>query len=172
MTTEILRSMFYRGSEVMREVAWIVMDEVHYLRDRERGVVWEESIVMAPKNARFVFLSATVPNAREFADWVAKVRSRLRLSGCPAQCVHELALIPNYRLGGCSLRYRKRYAATNRRSLKRADSVGGEDCKILLGTRLRINMAPSSWNAAPMGCPRGCIGPYESSQGARRGPFM
>ena len=43
------------------------------MRDRERGVVWEESIVMAPKNSRFVFLSATVPNAKEFADWVAKV---------------------------------------------------------------------------------------------------
>lgn len=73
MTTEILRSMQYRGSEVNREVAWIIFDEVHYMRDRERGVVWEESIVMAPKNARFVFLSATVPNAKEFADWVAKV---------------------------------------------------------------------------------------------------
>ncbi|XP_024538268.1 DExH-box ATP-dependent RNA helicase DExH9 [Selaginella moellendorffii] len=76
MTTEILRSMQYRGSEVMREVAWIIFDEVHYMRDRERGVVWEESIVMAPKNARFVFLSATVPNAKEFADWVAKVHQQ------------------------------------------------------------------------------------------------
>lgn len=73
MTTEILQSMQYRGSEVNREVAWIIFDEVHYMRDRERGVVWEESIVVAPKNARFVFLSATVPNAKEFADWVAKV---------------------------------------------------------------------------------------------------
>ncbi|KAL0387253.1 UNVERIFIED_CONTAM: DExH-box ATP-dependent RNA helicase DExH9 [Sesamum radiatum] len=51
-------------------------DEVHYMRDRERGVVWEESIVMAPKNSRFVFLSATVPNAKEFADWVAKVHQQ------------------------------------------------------------------------------------------------
>ncbi|BBN13684.1 ATP-dependent RNA helicase DOB1 [Marchantia polymorpha subsp. ruderalis] len=76
MTTEILRSMQYRGSEVMREVAWIIFDEVHYMRDRERGVVWEESIVMAPKNARFVFLSATVPNAREFSEWVAKVHKQ------------------------------------------------------------------------------------------------
>ncbi|MCI02023.1 superkiller viralicidic activity 2-like 2-like [Trifolium medium] len=73
MTTEIWRSMQYKGSEVTREVAWIIFDEVHYMRDRERGVVWEESIVMSPKNARFVFLSATVPNAKEFADWVAKV---------------------------------------------------------------------------------------------------
>ncbi|PQP94000.1 hypothetical protein Pyn_34789 [Prunus yedoensis var. nudiflora] len=73
MTTEIWRSMQYKGSEVTREVAWIIFDEVHYMRDRERGVVWEESIVMAPKNARFVFLSATVPNAKEFADWLAKI---------------------------------------------------------------------------------------------------
>ncbi|KAM7478206.1 hypothetical protein LguiA_026419 [Lonicera macranthoides] len=73
MTTEIWRSMQYKGSEIIREVAWIIFDEVHYMRDRERGVVWEESIVMAPKNSRFVFLSATVPNAKEFADWVAKV---------------------------------------------------------------------------------------------------
>jgi ATP-dependent RNA helicase DOB1 len=74
MTTEIWRSMQYRGSEIMREVAWIIFDEVHYMRDRERGVVWEESIVMAPKSSHFVFLSATVPNAKEFADWVAKVK--------------------------------------------------------------------------------------------------
>nr|KJB67123.1 hypothetical protein B456_010G175700 [Gossypium raimondii] len=76
MTTEIWRSMQYKGSEIIREVAWVVFDEVHYMRDRERGVVWEESIVMAPKNSRFVFLSATVPNAKEFADWVAKVHKQ------------------------------------------------------------------------------------------------
>ncbi|CAH2041899.1 unnamed protein product [Thlaspi arvense] len=76
MTTEIWRSMQYKGSEIIREVAWVIFDEVHYMRDRERGVVWEESIVMAPKNSRFVFLSATVPNAKEFADWVAKVHQQ------------------------------------------------------------------------------------------------
>ncbi|KXZ50647.1 hypothetical protein GPECTOR_15g331 [Gonium pectorale] len=72
MTTEILRSMLYRGSEVVREVQLIVYDEIHYLRDKERGVVWEESIILAPRQARFAFLSATIPNAREFAEWVAK----------------------------------------------------------------------------------------------------
>ncbi|XP_009590222.1 DExH-box ATP-dependent RNA helicase DExH9-like isoform X1 [Nicotiana tomentosiformis] len=76
MTTEIWRSMQYNGSNVIREVAWVIFDEVHYMRDRERGVVWEESIVMAPENSRFVFLSATVPNAKEFADWVAKVHQQ------------------------------------------------------------------------------------------------
>lgn len=38
MTTEILRSMLYRGSEVMREVAWVIFDEVHYMRDK--GESW------------------------------------------------------------------------------------------------------------------------------------
>ena len=73
MTTEILRSMLYRGSEVMREVAWVIYDEVHYMRDKERGVVWEESIILLPHNVRFVFLSATIPNAQQFADWIVKI---------------------------------------------------------------------------------------------------
>ena len=41
MTTEIMRSMIYKGSETMREVAWVIFDEVHYMKDKERGVVWE-----------------------------------------------------------------------------------------------------------------------------------
>jgi ATP-dependent RNA helicase DOB1 len=73
MTTEILRSMLYRGSEVMREVAWVIYDEVHYMRDKERGVVWEESIILLPHKVRFVFLSATIPNARQFVEWIARI---------------------------------------------------------------------------------------------------
>jgi ATP-dependent RNA helicase DOB1 len=75
MTTEILRSMLYRGADEMREVSWVVFDEVHYLRDKERGVVWEESIVLLPPSIKLVFLSATIPNAREFAQWVAELKS-------------------------------------------------------------------------------------------------
>ncbi len=70
MTTEILRSMLYRGSEVMREVVWVIYDEIHYMRDKTRGVVWEESIILLPHTTRFVFLSATIPNSREFASWI------------------------------------------------------------------------------------------------------
>jgi ATP-dependent RNA helicase DOB1 len=40
MTTEILRNMIYRGNEIVREVKWVIFDEVHYMRDKERGVVW------------------------------------------------------------------------------------------------------------------------------------
>ena len=72
MTTEILRSMLYRGSEVMREVKWVVYDEIHYMRDKERGVVWEESIILLPHSVRFVFLSATIPNSVQFASWIAQ----------------------------------------------------------------------------------------------------
>lgn len=34
MTTEILRSMLYRGAEIMREVGWVIFDEIHYMRDK------------------------------------------------------------------------------------------------------------------------------------------
>ncbi|WWC67600.1 uncharacterized protein I206_101510 [Kwoniella pini CBS 10737] len=76
MTTEILRSMLYRGSEVMREVAWVVFDEVHYMRDKERGVVWEETIILLPHTVRYVFLSATIPNSMEFAEWITKTHEQ------------------------------------------------------------------------------------------------
>ncbi|KAF9096494.1 ATP-dependent RNA helicase mtr4 [Mortierella sp. AD031] len=72
MTTEILRSMLYRGSEVMREVAWVIFDEIHYMRDTERGVVWEETIILLPPKCHYVFLSATIPNAMEFAEWICR----------------------------------------------------------------------------------------------------
>ncbi|CAL9222639.1 unnamed protein product [Arabidopsis halleri] len=70
MTTEILRAMLYRGSEVLKEVAWVIFDEIHYMKDRERGVVWEESIIFLPPAIKMVFLSATMSNATEFAEWI------------------------------------------------------------------------------------------------------
>ncbi len=76
MTTEILRSMLYRGSEIMREVGWVVFDEIHYLRDKTRGVVWEETIILLPDKVRYVFLSATIPNAMQFAEWITKTHNQ------------------------------------------------------------------------------------------------
>jgi ATP-dependent RNA helicase DOB1 len=76
MTTEILRSMLYRGSEIMREVAWVVFDEIHYMRDKTRGVVWEETIILLPDKVRYVFLSATIPNAMQFAEWITKTHQQ------------------------------------------------------------------------------------------------
>ena len=48
MTTEILRSMLYRGADLIRDVEFVIFDEVHYVNDIDRGVVWEEVIIMLP----------------------------------------------------------------------------------------------------------------------------
>src|ERR1700749_4506457 len=74
MTTEVLRNMLYAGSATLRDLAYVVLDEVHYLADRSRGAVWEEVIIHLPESVRVVALSATVSNAEEFGDWLAQVR--------------------------------------------------------------------------------------------------
>ncbi|KAF3951343.1 hypothetical protein CMV_022995 [Castanea mollissima] len=66
MTTEILRSMLYRGADIIRDIEWVIFDEVHYVNDVERGVVWEEVIIMLPRHINFVLLSATVWHRRTF----------------------------------------------------------------------------------------------------------
>lgn len=76
MTTEILRSMLYRGADVIRDLMFVIFDEVQFLNDEERGVVWEESIIMLPPHVGIIMLSATVPNAVEFASWVGKTKGR------------------------------------------------------------------------------------------------
>src|SRR5207244_2877330 len=67
MTTEVLRNMIYAGSETLGGLAYVVMDEVHYLADRFRGAVWEEVIIHLPESVTLVSLSATVSNAEELA---------------------------------------------------------------------------------------------------------
>jgi ATP-dependent RNA helicase HelY len=74
MTTEVLRNMLYADSDLLTDLAWVVMDEVHYLADRFRGAVWEEVIIHLPDAVRMVSLSATVSNAEEFGDWLQAVR--------------------------------------------------------------------------------------------------
>ncbi|AZK98269.1 MULTISPECIES: DEAD/DEAH box helicase [Streptomyces] len=74
MTTEVLRNMLYAGSQSLRGLGYVVMDEVHYLSDRFRGAVWEEVIIHLPDSVTLVSLSATVSNAEEFGDWLDTVR--------------------------------------------------------------------------------------------------
>ncbi|MFM2019877.1 MAG: hypothetical protein RL718_458, partial [Actinomycetota bacterium] len=74
MTTEVLRNMIYATSMSLRDLGFVVMDEVHYLADRFRGAVWEEVILHLPKDVLVVSLSATVSNAEEFGAWLAEVR--------------------------------------------------------------------------------------------------
>ncbi len=74
MTTEVLRNMIYARSAALDDLAWVILDEVHFLQDAYRGPVWEEVLVHAPPEVRFVCLSATVSNADELAAWIETAR--------------------------------------------------------------------------------------------------
>ncbi len=73
MTTEVLRNMLYAGS-TLDALDIVVLDEVHYLQDAWRGLVWEEVIIHLPRPVKLVCLSATVSNADELAGWIRTVR--------------------------------------------------------------------------------------------------
>ena len=79
MTTEVLRNMLYSGSSSLDGLAYVVMDDVHYLADRFRGAVWEEVIIHLSASVNLVSLSATVSNYEEFADWLVTVRGETRV---------------------------------------------------------------------------------------------
>lgn len=75
MTTEVFRNMLYGTilGEVkrnLRDVAFVILDECHYMNDRDRGTVWEESIIYAPPEIQLVALSATIANAVELTEWI------------------------------------------------------------------------------------------------------
>ncbi len=74
MTTEILRNTIFDDPERLSDVQFVIFDEIHFMDDRERGTVWEESIIFAPEHIRIVGLSATVANLNEFAAWIRKTR--------------------------------------------------------------------------------------------------
>ncbi|XP_031831546.1 superkiller complex helicase subunit twister [Nomia melanderi] len=76
MTTEILQSMLYCASEVLRDLEFVIFDEVHYINNDDRGHVWEESVILLPKTVNIVMLSATVPNPLIFADWVGRIKKK------------------------------------------------------------------------------------------------
>ncbi len=75
MTTEILRNMLLGGDPV-EDLHAVVVDEVHFLDDRERGTVWEEVLIYLPQHVLIVALSATLPNLDDFASWLTSVRDR------------------------------------------------------------------------------------------------
>jgi superfamily II RNA helicase len=84
MTTEIFRNMLY-GTPIgevgtsMTGVDVVVLDECHYMNDRQRGTVWEESIIYCPSEIQLVALSATVANGDQLTDWIDRVHASTRL---------------------------------------------------------------------------------------------
>ena len=84
MTTEVFRNMLYNtnfGSlkDNLRDVKYVVLDEVHYMNDEQRGTVWEESIIYCPQTVQIIALSATVANSRQLCDWINTVHSKTEL---------------------------------------------------------------------------------------------
>jgi ATP-dependent RNA helicase HelY len=74
MTTEVLRNMIYESSPTLSGLGFVVMDEVHYLKDPYRGAVWEEILIQLDDKVQVAALSATVSNAEEFGEWLTTVR--------------------------------------------------------------------------------------------------
>ena len=80
MTTEILRNLLYdaAGGEIdlrLDTLGLVIMDESQYLADPERGVVWEETIIFCPSQARLLLLSASIGNPHDIADWLTAIRT-------------------------------------------------------------------------------------------------
>ena len=84
MTTEIFRNMLY-GTRIgetgttLQQVEAVVLDECHYMNDRQRGTVWEESIIYCPPEIQLLALSATVQNSGQLTDWLQKVHGPTEL---------------------------------------------------------------------------------------------
>ena len=80
MTTEVFRNMLYNTNfgntkDNLKDVKYVVLDEVHYMNDEQRGTVWEESIIYCPTNVQIIALSATVANSQQLCDWINTVHA-------------------------------------------------------------------------------------------------
>ncbi|HUS62112.1 MAG TPA: DEAD/DEAH box helicase, partial [Acidimicrobiales bacterium] len=79
MTTEVLRAALAVGGEMSASLGTVVLDELHYIQDPERGSAWEEVILHAPEEVMLVCLSATIASADVLADWIRTVHGNLDL---------------------------------------------------------------------------------------------
>jgi len=87
-TAEILRNSLYQIDKKIEDskynlpdnfidsIGCVIMDEVHYMNDKDRGRVWEETIVMLPNNIQLIMLSGTVGNRDYFSRWISNCRQR------------------------------------------------------------------------------------------------
>jgi hypothetical protein len=79
MTTEILRNLLYDAASGEIDVrldtlGLVILDESQYIADPERGVVWEETIIFCPTQAKLLLLSASIGNPQDIADWLTSIR--------------------------------------------------------------------------------------------------
>ena len=82
MTAEILKNSInrkyndtiYEYNFNPEQVGCVILDEVHFINNPDRGYVWEEIIVNLKKNIQLVMLSATINGADNIANWVSKLK--------------------------------------------------------------------------------------------------
>ena len=85
MTTEILRNLLYKkgtrtehvgltASLSLQDLGAVVFDECHYINDRDRGKVWEETMILLPDSVQLVMLSATLDRPELFAEWIGELK--------------------------------------------------------------------------------------------------
>lgn len=76
MTTEIFRNRVVEQPDSLDRYKWVIFDEIHYLDDKDRGTVWEESLIFLPPNISILGLSATIPNIQKLGDWLSALYER------------------------------------------------------------------------------------------------
>ena len=87
MTTEILRNLLYKKGSVTENLGLtaslslenldaVIFDECHYINNKERGSVWEETMILLPKEVNLVLLSATIDSADLFASWLGELKQK------------------------------------------------------------------------------------------------
>jgi superfamily II RNA helicase len=77
MTAEILRNLLYKSeNEDIKNIKCVIMDEVHFINDPDRGKIWEETIIMLPQSVQLIMLSATINNVDHFAKWISSIREK------------------------------------------------------------------------------------------------
>ena len=86
MTTEILQNHCFKiknqnlyldfNIDINNELGCVIFDEVHYIDDKDRGTVWEQTIIMLPEHIPFVMLSATIGEKEIFAKWIETIKNK------------------------------------------------------------------------------------------------
>lgn len=56
-------------------------------------MVWEETIILLPDNVHYVFLSATIPNARQFAEWICFLHKQVDSTVGVEFCYHDRLVV-------------------------------------------------------------------------------
>ncbi|MEO0649453.1 MAG: DEAD/DEAH box helicase [Planctomycetota bacterium] len=120
MTTEILRNSIFEDPSTLDDVEFVVFDEVHYMDDVERGTVWEESLIFAPKQIRFVSLSATIRNLDELGSWMRDLREHdlevVKSDKRPVPLKHRFFLAELGLFDGHKLNWARKRATPDRKS--------------------------------------------------------